>query len=75
MLNSCHFQVHDLMRVKVTGLGLPITLIAPGLDLSLTVAPDLVLGVLAGGQVWAPPIILQMWGGLLFVMMSLGYEN
>ena len=34
-------------RGKGDGVGLPITLIAPGLDLSLAVVPDLILGTLA----------------------------
>ena len=63
------------MRVKVTGVGPPITLIALSLDLSLAVAPDLTPGVLVSGQVWALPIIQQMLGGLLFMEMSLDCEN
>ena len=63
------------MRAKVTGVGPTITLIAPGLNLSRTVVPDLASGVLVGGQVWAPPIIQQLLGGLLVMEMSLDYEN
>ena len=75
MLNFGHFQIHDLTREKVTGVGPPITLIAPSLDLSLTVVPDLTPGVLVGGQVWAPPIIQQLLGGLLVMETSLDYKN
>ena len=75
MLNFGHFQIHDLMRVKATGVGPPITLIASGLDLSLTVVPDFTFGVLAGDQVWAPPIIQQLLGGLLVMETSLNYKN
>ena len=59
----------------MTGVAPPITLIAPSLDLSLTVAPNLTPGVLASGQAWAPPIILQLLGGLLFTETSLDYKN
>ena len=75
MLNFCHFQIHDLMRVKVTGVAPTITLIAPSLDISLTVVPNLTPGVLVSDQAWSPPIILQLLGGLLFMEMSLEYEN
>ena len=47
------------------GVGLPITLTAPGLDLGLTVVLNLILGTLAWGHVWAPPIMQQLLGGLL----------
>ena len=75
MLSFCHFQIHDLIRAKVTREVPPITLIAPSLNLSLTVAPDLTPGVLVGGQAWASLIILQLLGGLLFTATSLDYEN
>ena len=75
MLNFCHFQIHDLLRMKVTRVGPPISLITPGLDLSLTVAADLASGVPVGGQVWASPIILQLLRGLLFMEMNLGYKR
>ena len=42
-LNFCHFQIHDLMRAKVTEVGPPMPLVAPSLDLSPTVVPDLAL--------------------------------
>ena len=71
MLNFGYFQIHDLMRAKVTGVASPITLIAPDLNLSLTVAPNLAPGVLVSGQVWAPPIIQQLLGGLLVIETSL----
>ena len=38
MLNSYHFQTHDLMRVKATEVGPLITLMVSGLNLGLT--PD-----------------------------------
>ena len=75
MLNFSHFQIHNLVRAKVTGVGPPITLIAPSLNLSLVVVPNLTPGVLAGGQVWAPPIIQQLLGGLLVMEMSLDDKN
>ena len=75
MLNFGHFRIHNPTRVKVTGVGPPIILIAPVLILSLTVAPDLTPGVLVSGQVWAPPIILQLLRGLLVVETNLDYEN
>ena len=62
MLNFGHFWIHNLTR-------------APGLDLSLAVAPNLIPGVLVGGQVWAPPIIQQLLGGLLVTEMSLDCKN
>ena len=75
MLNFCHIKIHDLMRVKVTGVWPPITLVAPSLDLGLTVVCNLTSGVLVGSQVWVPPIILQLLGDLLFMEMSLDYKN
>ena len=60
---------------KVREVGLPITLAAPGLNLVVTVAPNLVLGALVRGHVWSPPIIQQLLGGLLVVGMSLDYES
>ena len=75
MLNFCHFWIHDLVRVKVTGVEPPMARIAPSLDLSPAVAPDLAYDVLAVAQVWAPPIILQLPGGLLVMEMSLDYGN
>ena len=59
----------------MTGVVPPITLIAPGLDLGLAVAPNLAPGVLVSGQAWAPPIVLQLLGHLLFMENSLDYEN
>ena len=53
MLNFCHFWIHNLMRVKVTRVVSPITVIASGLDLSLAVVPGLASGVLVNGQAWA----------------------
>ena len=47
MLNFCHFLIHDLMRVKVTEVGPPITLIVSGLGPSLTVASNLAPDVLS----------------------------
>ena len=41
MLYFCHFQIHDLMRAKVTEVELPITLVVLSLDLSLAVVPAL----------------------------------
>ena len=52
MLSFGHFWIHDLMRVKVTGVGLPIVLVAPSLDLCLSVVPNHAPGSMAGGQVW-----------------------
>ena len=63
------------MRAKMTGVVPPIALIAPIVNLSLTVAHGLTPGVLLGGQVWAPPLIKQLLGGLLVMEMSLDYEN
>ena len=57
MMNFCHFQTHDLMRVKAIGVVPPITLIVSGLSPSLAVAPNLTPDVLFGDQAWAPPII------------------
>ena len=34
MLNSSHFQTHDLVKVKAMGVRLPIVLAALGLSLS-----------------------------------------
>ena len=59
----------------MTGVGPSMTLVAPCLNLSLAVTPDLTPGVLVGGQVWACAIIKQLLGGLLVVEMSLDYEN
>ena len=75
MLNFGHFQIHNLMRVTVTRVGPPMIFVAPALNLSLTVAPNLTPGVLVGGQVWKPPIIQQLLGSLLVMEMSLDYEN
>ena len=75
MLYFGHFLIHDLVRAKVIGVGLPINLIAPSLNLDLTVAPGLVHDALALGQAWAPPIIQQLLGGLLVVETSLDYES
>ena len=36
MLNFCHFQVHDLMRANVNGMGPTTTLMVSSLDLGLT---------------------------------------
>ena len=63
------------MRVKVTEVGLPITLIVSGLNPGLTVAPGLTPDVLGEGQVWAPPIIQQLPGSLLVMETSLDYGN
>ena len=63
------------MKAKVTGVVPPINLIAPSLDLDLTLASNLAAGVLVSGQTWAPPIILQLLGDLLFAKMSLDYKN
>ena len=57
------------------GVGLPITLIAPSLNLGLTVAPSLILGALAWGFIWAPPIIQQLFRGLLVTKMGLDYKS
>ena len=75
MLNFGHFQIHDLMRAKVTRVGPPITLIAHGLNLSLTMVLDLTPDILVSGQIWAPPIIQQLLGGLLVTERSLDCEN
>ena len=75
MLNFCHFQIHDLMKVKATELGMPITPIVSGLDPGLTAAPNLASDVLAKGKAWVPPIIQQLPGGLLVVERSLDYRN
>ena len=53
------------------GVRLPITLIAPSLDFSLAVAPNLIPGTLSWGHVWAPPIVQQLLGGLLVVELGL----
>ena len=71
MLSFHSFQIHDLMRAKVTKVGPTITLIVPNLDFGLVVAPDLTPGVLTGGCIWAPPFIQQLLGGLLVMEMSL----
>ena len=63
------------MRAKATGVGPPITLIAPGLDLSLTMAPNLITCVQVGGQVCTAPIIQQLLGGLLVTETSLDCKN
>ena len=57
------------------GVGVPITLVAPGFDLGLTVAPSLIHDALTQGQAWAPPIIHQLLGGLLVMEMSLDYKS
>ena len=75
MVNFCHFQTHDLMRVKVSGVGPSITLIVSGLSLSLTTAPDLTPDGLDEGKVWALPIIQLLLGCLLVMETNLGYEN
>ena len=75
MLYFDHFQIHNLMRVKVTGVAPPIAVVAPCLDLSLAVVLNLIPSVLVGGQVWTPPIIWQLLGGLLGVEMSHDYKN
>ena len=71
MQNFNHSQIHNLARGKVMGAGLPITLFAPGLNLSLTVVPDLFVGTLSWGHVWAPPIVQQLLGGLLLIETGL----
>ena len=48
---------------------------SPGLNLGLNVAPSLILGSLARGHVWAPPILQQLLGGLQVVGTSLDYES
>ena len=72
MLNFCHFQTHDLMRAKVTGVGPPITLIVSGLGLGLTMAPNLTPEGLNEGQVWALLIIQPVlsWAHLLTQLMA-----
>ena len=75
MLSFGPFQIHDLARAKVIEVWLPITLIAPSLDLSLAVAPGFIHDGLAWGQAWAPPIIQQLLGGLLVMKMSLDYKR
>ena len=75
MLYFSHFWIHDLVRAKVIGVGLPITLIAPSLNLGLIVVPSPIHVALAWGQAWAPPIIQQLFGGLLVMEMSLDYES
>ena len=74
MLNFCHFQTHDLMRVKVTGMGPPITLIVSAPSLSLTTVPDLAPDGLDEGQVWALPTIQLLLECLLVMETNLGYE-
>ena len=63
------------MKVRVTGVEPPITLIASGLSPDLTMAPGLVPAVLPEGQARAPPIIQQSLGGWLIVGTSLDYGN
>ena len=58
---------------KVTGVGLPGTLITPGLDLSLAVVPNLILCTLSWGHIWAPPNMQQLSGGLLVMETGLDY--
>ena len=70
-----HSQIHNPARAKETGVGLPITLIAPGLNLGLTVMPGLNVDALAWDHTWAPPIIQQLLGGLLVTEMSLDYGS
>ena len=60
---------------KGNGVGLPKTLVAPSLDLGLSVVPGLIHDALTWGQAWAAPIIQQLWGGLLVVETSLDYES
>ena len=60
MLNFSHCQTHDLVRAKAMGVGLPITLIAPSLNLGLTVVLNLILGTLAWGHIWAPSIVQEL---------------
>ena len=55
------------------GVGLSITLIAPSLNLSLTVAPDLFLSTLSWGHIWASHIMQQLLGGLLVMETGLDY--
>ena len=74
-LNFGHFQIHDLVRAKMMGMGLPIILIAPGLNLGLPVVPSLILGTLAWGHVWASPIIQQLLEGLLVTETGLDYGS
>ena len=75
MLCSYHSQIQDLMKVKVTGVEPPITLVVSGLDSGLTVAPSLTPAVLPEAQARAPPIIQQSLGDWLFVGTNLDYEN
>ena len=75
ILCSYHSRIHDLMRVKVTRVELPITLIVSGLGPGLAVVPDLTPGVLVEGQTWASPIVQQLLGGWLVVGTSLDYGN
>ena len=53
------------------GMGLPVTLIAPSLNLGLAVAPDLILGILSWGHIWAPPIIQHLLRDLLVMKTAL----
>ena len=71
MLSFGYSQIHDLARGKVMGVGLSLTLIASSLNLSLAVAPDLILGTLSWGHILAPPIMQQLLGGLLVMETGL----
>ena len=53
------------------GVGLPMTLIGPSLNLGLTVVPSLIFGTLAWGHIWALLTIQQLLGGLLVTEMGL----
>ena len=55
------------------GVGLPINLVALGFDLGLTVVLNLILGTLAWGYIWPPPIMQQLLGGLLVIEIGPGY--
>ena len=52
-------------------VGLPVILIAPSLKLGLAVAPNLILGTLGYGLIWAPLIMQQLLGGLLVMETDL----
>ena len=74
-LCSCHSQIHDLTKVKVTRVEPPITLIVSDLSSGLAVAHSLAPAVLPKAQGRAPPIIWHSLGGWLIVGTCLDYGN
>ena len=63
------------MRVRVTGVGPPITPIVSDLGSGLTVVCGLAPAVPLEAQVKAPPIIQHLPGGRRVTETCLDYEN